>query len=105
MTREAAENLREMFLLWASIIDDLLSEDAPERRSVDHKQQGIVAATEEAAVRVIEAMHRPLSTRALLPIIEQEIPVGGKNKLSTLSARLSSAKRLFRVPEGWAVKP
>ena len=104
-TRKAAESLRDSFLTWAAIIDDLLSSDAPDPHSVDPKPHGVVAATEEVAVHVIEAMGRPLSTKALLPIIQQEIPVGGKSPLSTLSARLSSAKRLFRVPEGWAVKP
>jgi hypothetical protein len=105
--KDDAEKLRDQFLTWAAIIDDLLSGEAPSHRSVDpvpKPQTGIVAATEEIAVHVIEAMGKPMSTRELLPIVSQHITVAGKVPLSTLSARLSGSKRLVRTRDGWDVK-
>lgn len=106
-----ARRLREALLDAALVVDRLISISTPHgsknHPSIDYASPphgGVVAATEEIAVHVIEAVGRPLTTRALLPLVEAEIPVGGKSPLSTLSARLSSAKRLFRVPEGWQVR-
>jgi hypothetical protein len=104
-TIERAKRLREALLDAALVVDSLIAMCGPQEASQPPPSGGVVAATEEIAVHVIEAVGKPLTTRALLPLVQEQIPVAGKNPLSTLSARLSSAKRLFRVPEGWAVKP
>ena len=102
---ERAKRLREALFEAAVTIDSLIALCGSQEASVGTVERGgVVAATEEIAVHVIEAVGRPLTTRALLPLVEAEIPVGGKSPLSTLSARLSSAKRLVRVPEGWQVR-
>ena len=62
--------------------------------------------TQEAAVRLITEAGHPLSTRELLLGLElRDVPVGGKDPASTLSARLSRSPALINVrPHGWTLK-
>lgn len=62
--------------------------------------------TQEAAVRLITEAGHPLSTRELLLSLEaRDVPVGGKDPASTLSARLSRSPQLINVrPHGWTLK-
>jgi len=123
-----ATDLREKFLDWASLIDELIqSADCipdlspsqvpdpvhapapsphPQPRGgpiQDTRQDGGVtlgAMTEAAALSVLRK-HEPASTREIYAAIRRQVPISGKNPLSTLSSRLSISRRIRRGPDGW----
>lgn len=56
--------------------------------------------TEVAVESILEDVGRPIQTRDLVPLVEKAgVEIGGKDKLATLSARLSNSA-LFRVKRG-----
>ena len=67
---------------------------------------GRLAETQTAAISILRAARRPMSTRELLSHLEQRgVSVGGSDPSSTLSARLSRAPLLDNVRGvGWRVK-
>jgi hypothetical protein len=67
---------------------------------------GTISDTEREAANVIRELQRPVSTRDLLTMLMQRgIEVGGKDPLSTLSARLSRAPTLAnKRGEGWIMR-
>jgi hypothetical protein len=69
-------------------------------------QTGILDATERAAIQIITKAGRPVPTRDLLVGLDElGIRIGGKEPLSTLSARLSRATGLENVrPYGWQLR-
>jgi len=65
-----------------------------------------LAMTEQRAVQLITEAGRPMHTRELLRLMEAGgMPIGGKNAIATLSARLSRAKSLWNTRiDGWAIR-
>lgn len=65
-----------------------------------------LAMTEQRAVQLINEAGRAMHTRELLKKMEEGgLPVGGKNPIATLSARLSRAKKLYNTRiDGWAIR-
>ena len=67
---------------------------------------GALAETEAAVVAILTATGHPMPTRDLQPALaERGIEIGGKDPISTLSARLSRAPQLVNIRQrGWWIK-
>lgn len=65
--------------------------DAPLKAKISRARSGIGEETAKIAKAILTEAGRPLSTRDLLPLVEaHNIEIGGKDKVATLSARLSN---------------
>jgi len=104
---------------WSSFIDmyqelaetsaALLTEQTVSGTRVEQSQGGrgsALADTERAAVAAIQNAGKALKTPELLAALQEAgIEVGGKDPLSTLSARLSRAESLENIrPHGWRLR-
>lgn len=61
----------------------------------------IMDATRTAVAKILDAIGEPVETRDLVPLVkEEDVPIGGKDDIATLSARLSNSGEQFRLHKG-----
>lgn len=72
----------------------------------EHGLSGTMQETEDAAIAILTEAGTPMPTRKMLvALAARGIVIGGKQPVSTLSARLSRAPRLVNIrPDGWWIK-
>jgi hypothetical protein len=96
-----AAALRDHYLDLAALLDDLIQYCPPPDVGVVVPDGSIRAATEAAVSEYLASDHEPATTREIYAAVSPRIPIGGKNPLSTLSARLSGSPAFTRGDGGW----